>query len=718
MISPDLLAHMQQRSMTIAILFEIRKNNGVWVRATNHDKDLYWNGRRYNHKIPFQSSNIEKTTDLTTDNASVQLGLYSDLVTLNEVENGVFINAPFRIILVNWQNIDDGAFIIHSGTVGSITYDSNNNFIDIKTSGESNKVINSKIRKITKTCNAEFGDFRCGIKLFPWDTWENGKIYIVGDRVNRGAVETDIPLTNNAFSSDGVVASKDLISGWTFASDCNYSTVDDNGTIVLKGDTFNEGNLGYVYQTVTTLPVFNPKDSVKFTITARTLDVVKSERLRLDITLLNSAGEEIGYKESDWFLLRNIDDVYGLGTFLLPGTTAIQVGFALRSNDGLLTAHVKDAKLKKIDGASPLVQYKLEKIFPLDAPEVLSSQTQKLQARADAQITLLNPNFSFDGTQSFDIDSITGWDNTEYMATIDTYLGLNPSAGDRFLICEDTTVTPCDEKVKQSFYIQDKDKIIIEVTSLLPSGDSASKLDLIIEFYDDTVTVINTQTFDATPTTSGSLFTFTKMVDRVTDATIAKITLNFKSTTSQCFIAVDEVKVSQYALSYGTEFDPVESVSITPPETVFDVSSEPLFWSAQSQLFAFYSTVQSNALNSTNRFKLSNFTGLSIEDMYNGFVIALSGPNTGQALRILAIDTVNDLIEFSGNFLYTPNVGDNYYITYGCNKQITTCVARNNPINFRGVPFLPTEDELKDLFTQVPITVEETTQEELIPPLP
>ena len=717
MISPALLAHFQQKAMTVAILFEIKKNNGQWVRATNHDKDLFVNGKRYNHKIPFKTSNIEKSTDLTKDNASVQLGIYGDFVKVSEVESGAFINAPFRIILVNWKNIDDGQLILHSGNVKSISYNSNNYYINLQTGGVTSKLNETKLRKLTKTCNAEFGDHRCGIKLFPWNTWEQGKIYIVGDRVMYGSNETNVPITNATFSDDGIVSGNINISGWSFASDCVFNTVDDGGVIVLKGETFNEGNLGYVYQKVT-LPTFTPRDSMKFIVEAKSDDILKSERIKLQITLFNADGFEIGETESDWFLLKSEYDVFEVGLFLLPNAVSAQISFALRSNDGFLTAKVKRTKATIIDGTSTLTQYKLAKIFPTDGSNVLSPALHKLQANNDATVNIFNHDFSYDVPKSLTINELTGWDNSEFIAIAATHAGHTSPTSTNFVISEDTGVNPVNESISQSFEIEGRDVIVVETTALLPLNDSNSKLSLDVEYYTDLTTYASKETFDVTPTQQDVWEKVSKLAHVPDGATRARLVYYFKNNNgTKCDIAIDTVIAKIFYLNFGSEFDPVEARSLTAPDT-FDIGTNALFWQLQPQVFGYFDIISPNALNDSVHIQLDNVLNKSITDMYNGLVIVISGPNAGQSFRIVGLDNVNSLVELSNKMLYPPQAGDVVYITYGCNKNIVTCVQRNNPINFRGVPFLPTEDELKELFTSVPTKVISTNPNNYIKPLP
>jgi uncharacterized phage protein (TIGR02218 family) len=84
-----------------------------------------------------------------------------------------------------------------------------------------------------------------------------------------------------------------------------------------------------------------------------------------------------------------------------------------------------------------------------------------------------------------------------------------------------------------------------------------------------------------------------------------------------------------------------------------------------------------------------------------GVLTFTSGNNTGISLEVMsqvAIDATYDRIILPLAFPYTPEVGDAFVLTAGCNHQKDTCKTKfNNLVNFRGEPFVPGQDILNDL---------------------
>ncbi len=82
------------------------------------------------------------------------------------------------------------------------------------------------------------------------------------------------------------------------------------------------------------------------------------------------------------------------------------------------------------------------------------------------------------------------------------------------------------------------------------------------------------------------------------------------------------------------------------------------------------------------------------DDWYQyGLVRFISGKNKDLFLEIKEVH--ENTISLMLGFPYSVNIGDEFIITIGCDKQFSTCCERyDNAINFRGEPFLPGMDEI------------------------
>jgi uncharacterized phage protein (TIGR02218 family) len=94
---------------------------------------------------------------------------------------------------------------------------------------------------------------------------------------------------------------------------------------------------------------------------------------------------------------------------------------------------------------------------------------------------------------------------------------------------------------------------------------------------------------------------------------------------------------------------------------------------------------------STNDFRYGKLTWLEpgSGDSYNG-------NNAGFESEVKANSTF--AVQLLEPVLYDINIGDEFRIEMGCDKDIETCKAKfNNVVNFRGEPFIPGWDKVMDI---------------------
>lgn len=75
-----------------------------------------------------------------------------------------------------------------------------------------------------------------------------------------------------------------------------------------------------------------------------------------------------------------------------------------------------------------------------------------------------------------------------------------------------------------------------------------------------------------------------------------------------------------------------------------------------------------------------------------------SGNNSGRSSEVYANTSVDDEIVLLTAMPYDIEVDDDYNIEAGCDRQFDTCVNKfSNYLNYRGFPFIPTEERLAKL---------------------
>lgn len=78
--------------------------------------------------------------------------------------------------------------------------------------------------------------------------------------------------------------------------------------------------------------------------------------------------------------------------------------------------------------------------------------------------------------------------------------------------------------------------------------------------------------------------------------------------------------------------------------------------------------------------------------------VASAGNNTGFSMEVKAFDSSTGTITLFQAMPYAIEIGDEFTVEFGCDKNVTTCKDRfDNVVNFRGEPFVPGIDRLLDI---------------------
>lgn len=188
-IPSAVLNHLKGDVTAIAICWCIEKNDGDFIRGTEHDEDITIDPTGnspepdivgfYPAGANIRASNNRGSSDLSPDTMNVDgaipvLGTNSPAVvqyidvTVADIEAGLLDKAAVTAFFVNWKAPNDGQVIIRRGFLGEIARDSDGKYttevrglaqllaqVFIETHG-----VMCKVRK--------FGDERCKLDLTPY----------------------------------------------------------------------------------------------------------------------------------------------------------------------------------------------------------------------------------------------------------------------------------------------------------------------------------------------------------------------------------------------------------------------------------------------------------------------------------------------------------------------------------------------------------------------
>lgn len=179
-LTPAFAAHISEPVTTLAVCWQVEKNNGVLILGTQHDRDITITVSQhdivdlagvYHAQAAISGSDIHSGSDMSVDNMDVEgatetaasdsSGDITLDVAVADIEAGLLDNAPVTVFLVNWASPDAGQAILRRGRLGNLTRDSDGRY-KTEVRGLS-QLLSQQIGYVyQETCNVvRFGDERC-----------------------------------------------------------------------------------------------------------------------------------------------------------------------------------------------------------------------------------------------------------------------------------------------------------------------------------------------------------------------------------------------------------------------------------------------------------------------------------------------------------------------------------------------------------------------------
>jgi uncharacterized phage protein (TIGR02218 family) len=154
-----LAAHLAREVTTVCHCWRLTRTDG-WVRGyTDHDRPLTIGAVLYAPQTGLAASEARDTLGLAVDTVDVEGALSSDDISEEDIAAGLYDGATVETLLVNWRQPADFV-LLRKATVGKIT----------RTDGRFVAELESLVhaldrpsgRYVSRTCDAELGDARCG----------------------------------------------------------------------------------------------------------------------------------------------------------------------------------------------------------------------------------------------------------------------------------------------------------------------------------------------------------------------------------------------------------------------------------------------------------------------------------------------------------------------------------------------------------------------------
>ena len=179
-LSAGLKSHLEQTVMTLCTCWKIKRQDGTELGFTDHDVDITYDGLTYEARGAGNSSSIQASSTLAVDNAEVETVFDSAKITEEDLMAGLYDNAEIWIFLLNYEDTSQGEIKLLYGRLGEVKRRDNDFVAEFRSLSQ---MLQQSIgRTYGYTCDAIFGDTRCGINKTTWTV--TGTVTSVTDRAN------------------------------------------------------------------------------------------------------------------------------------------------------------------------------------------------------------------------------------------------------------------------------------------------------------------------------------------------------------------------------------------------------------------------------------------------------------------------------------------------------------------------------------------------------
>lgn len=710
-LTSEMQAHIESEVTSLVMCLEIIRNDGVVLRMTEFNRDLTVGGVVYKSGCTFKMSAVKSSSDLSVDNATMDVGIDGTTLTKNDFQRDLMKRAKVYVFSVNWQAPDDGTIDLKRGWLGDVTL-RDENWVTLAIRGLTQALQRNILEQYSPTCRAEFGDKRCGMAINPFlRRHRQGMVYKTGDWVVVPTVVTNVFFGNPSFESNGNVNETDPITAWTRGVGAKWSVqsaiAGSNGTYSLLAGT-PTGAAGFVNsisQTMSATVAGMSASQIDLGAYMLAVDVALSspsatgDSARVVLTTYDNQMKVMQVAASDWEVgEQNLWRDLSVGLIPRPGVRFFTVTLEARKSTGAIAVMYDNVRVSYFSTT-------------LSAINSVVYKSVRIPGRVvEDAVPPTNFRFAANGLVS-NGGTITGWTNANFTVVANAS-GLNPYDGAYFALAGDNgTTTPAqiytvEQTVDFSTHITDANVTaglyLFEVNIQRAHLSTGHESKAVVTFLDGAgATLSSVDSGYSAPDTTG-VWSLLRVSGKLPTGTKKyKITLYAKTAADSVGrVAFGGVYPYLYntALSQTNDNTTGRSATVRP---TFDATpgaftyDGDLVWQAMTAPFGF-----DQVDNVTDR---RVFNGLNITGSQFSYFAAritwLSGANAGTDSYVRTWVSGTKTLK-----LYTPlganiQIGDKFMYSQGCNKTISDCSTRfNNAINFRGEPYLPGQEKALQFF--------------------
>jgi hypothetical protein len=164
-IPSGLLSHLQNDTTSIATCWKVtlQGSPAQILGFTDHDNNLTVDGVTYLASTGFLPTAYETQTKMAVDNLQAQGFIDSELITEQDLLNGVWDFAEVEIFQVNFKSIGSGTDVLTKGHLGNISLERGKFEAELR--GVANAFTQTRNKMYQPLCRVQFGSTECGVDV-------------------------------------------------------------------------------------------------------------------------------------------------------------------------------------------------------------------------------------------------------------------------------------------------------------------------------------------------------------------------------------------------------------------------------------------------------------------------------------------------------------------------------------------------------------------------
>ncbi|KXF78274.1 hypothetical protein ATN84_00245 [Paramesorhizobium deserti] len=177
-IPKTLESHLQRTVTTHCFAWIIRRQDGVALGFTDHDRPLLVSDVMCELQTGMTGSEAATALGLSIDSAEIEGALSSLAIDRADIERGLYDGATVETYLVNWSLPGDNVLLRRSG-IGKIACSDGKFTAELKSAAAGLNKIHG--RRVMRNCDAELGDRRCGVNAADPRYFAEGRVIQTDD---------------------------------------------------------------------------------------------------------------------------------------------------------------------------------------------------------------------------------------------------------------------------------------------------------------------------------------------------------------------------------------------------------------------------------------------------------------------------------------------------------------------------------------------------------